>query len=69
MLLAAGVFERLGPITGHSSINRARILKLLKSTNVEPKNIIEAGFKGFTPLDEALRRWMTVNKHGLVEFK
>ena len=69
MLLAASIFEGVSFFSGNSSINRARIAKLVKSTNIEPKNITDAGFQNFTSLDEALRRWMTISRGRLAKFK
>lgn len=55
--LAALGFEVLGKLGIRSSINRARVRKLVQSTNVYPLELERRGFTYDISLTEALRRW------------
>lgn len=60
-MAAAWVFEMLGKIGLKTAINRARVRKLIHSTNVVPKELIDRGFRFEIGLTEALRRWRAAN--------
>ena len=47
-----------------TSINRARVLKLVRSNNVVSKRLGEAGFTNSYDLDEALTDWQKVSGNG-----
>ncbi len=57
MLWAAALFEGLALLGARTSINRARIMKLVQSTNIRPGTLLEAGYSFETDLAEGLRRW------------
>ena len=50
-------FELLGRIGLRTSVNRARVRKLIQSTNVYPLELERRGFRFTMDLTEALRRW------------
>lgn len=54
---AAFGFELLGRIGIKTSINRARVRKLIQSTNIYPRELERRGWRFRLPLAEALRRW------------
>lgn len=58
---AALGFEILGKVGLRTSINRARVRKLIQSTNVYPKELVERGWRFDLSLTEALRRWNETN--------
>lgn len=64
-MLAVGrafeVAERLGLATG---INRARIRKLVESTNIVPAALVNASYDFETDLAEGIRRWRTAAPTG-----
>jgi len=55
--LAALGFEVLGKVGIKTSINRARVRKLIQSTNLYPNELVSRGWTFRTSLVEALRRW------------
>ncbi|MFY0634062.1 MAG: NAD(P)-dependent oxidoreductase [Vannielia sp.] len=57
MLIAAWGFEVLNALGLKTSINRPRIMKLNRSTNVVPKRLQELGFKYQYPLKRSLEDW------------
>jgi nucleoside-diphosphate-sugar epimerase len=58
MLVVAGGFEALGRAGVRTPINRARILKLVRSTNVFPKFLVERGYPFATTLETGVRHWL-----------
>jgi len=54
---AAMGFEVLGKVGVKTPVNRARVKKLIQSTNVYPAELERRGWKFRTSLSEALRRW------------
>lgn len=57
-MLSVGLsFELLNTIGIKTSINRARMRKLVHSTNILPTALTNAGYTFETDLPEALRRW------------
>jgi nucleoside-diphosphate-sugar epimerase len=57
MLSAALCFEGLGHLGLKTGINRARIYKLVNSTNIVPKRLRESGFQFQFDLRSSLRDW------------
>jgi nucleoside-diphosphate-sugar epimerase len=57
MLTAAFCFEVLGHLGLKTSINRARIYKLVNSTNIIPERLHESGFQFQFDLPSSLRDW------------
>lgn len=57
MLFGAWIFEMLAKIGLKTSINRARIFKLIRSNNIEPHRLSEMGFAYAYGLDAALADW------------
>jgi nucleoside-diphosphate-sugar epimerase len=57
MLAAARAFELLDALGLKNDINRERIMKLVRSTNIEPAALKQTGYSYETDLVEALRRW------------
>jgi nucleoside-diphosphate-sugar epimerase len=57
MLLLGWVFEMLTKVGLKTSINRARVLKLVRSNNIVPKQLVEAGFEYHYDLDASLADW------------
>lgn len=55
--VAALGFELLGKLGLKTSINRARVKKLIQSTNLYPHELVSRGWRFKTSLPEALRRW------------
>lgn len=58
---AALGFEVLAKLGLRTSINRARVRKLIQSTNVFPKELVARGWHFELALPEALRRWKEAN--------
>ena len=54
---AAFGFELLGLLGVRTSINRARVRKLIQSTNIYPRELERRGWRFRLTLPEALRRW------------
>ena len=58
VILGAGVaFEILAAFGVKTSINRARIRKLMLSTNIVPRKLAELGYQFETDLKEGIERW------------
>ena len=57
MLLGAVGFELLGKLGLKTSVNRARIMKLFRSTNIIPQRLDESGFVRRFNLADALVDW------------
>lgn len=64
MLLGGLAFEILGLFGFKTSVNRARVLKLVNSTNIVPKVLPALGYAYDTDLEEALRRWQSAEPAG-----
>ena len=57
-MLAGGLgFEILGKAGLKTSTNRARVMKLVNSTNIVPGVLPQLGYTYDTDLVESLRRW------------
>lgn len=61
---AALIFEGADRLGLRNSINRERIGKLIRSTNIEPAALKMAGYRFETDLKEALRRWAADGEPG-----
>jgi len=58
MMLAVGLgFEILNAVGFTTSINRARVMKLNKSTNIIPKVLVDSGFSYQFDLKSSLQDW------------
>lgn len=57
MWLAAAAVEGLSKAGWRSDINRARIDKLVRSTNIRPVALVEAGYQFSTDLRAAIEDW------------
>lgn len=57
IMAAASMFELLGKLGIRTSINRARVRKLIQSTNVYPAELERRGWKFSLSLPEALANW------------
>ncbi|WP_339771027.1 NAD(P)-dependent oxidoreductase [uncultured Pseudosulfitobacter sp.] len=58
LMLTAGMgFEALSAVGMRTSINRARVMKLNRSTNVLPRKLQEIGFEYAFPLKRSLEDW------------
>lgn len=57
MLLAGFGFEVLGKLGLKTSINRERVWKLVRSTNILPTALVEAGYTYQTDIESALVAW------------
>jgi nucleoside-diphosphate-sugar epimerase len=64
MLLGGAFFELLAKIGLKTSINRARIMKLRRSTNIVPENLDRSGFVRKFSLDSALTHWKAQSRSG-----
>ncbi|MTI42783.1 nucleoside-diphosphate-sugar epimerase [Roseibium hamelinense] len=58
MLLAAFGFEVMAKLGLKTSINRARIMKLNRSTNVVPQTLVDLGFDYSYDLEASLTDWL-----------
>ncbi len=67
MTVAAWGFEVLGKLGIKTSINRARIDKLNRSTNILPKYLETVGFSYQFTMPEALKRWNSMSTKGCFE--
>lgn len=56
-MAAAWLFERLESTGIHTGIGRARVRKLIESTHIVPRALIQEGYEFETDLAEGLRRW------------
>ena len=57
IMAAAFLFEILDSVGISNSINRARVLKLLNSTNIVPRQLVESGFQYAFDLRSSLAHW------------
>lgn len=57
MMFAGWVFELAAALGLKTSVNRARVAKLVRSTNIVPGRLQELGYQYETDLAEGLRRW------------
>ncbi|PTW55765.1 nucleoside-diphosphate-sugar epimerase [Breoghania corrubedonensis] len=65
VMMAGGLaFEVLGLLGKKTSVNRARVMKLVHSTNVVPGVLPAMGYEYETDLEEALRRWQAADPSG-----
>jgi nucleoside-diphosphate-sugar epimerase len=64
MLFGGWVFEVLAKMGMKTSINRARVLKLVLSNNIVPKRLTEFGFTYSFDLDSSLVDWRSDSKDG-----
>ncbi len=64
MLIGGWIFEIMAKIGLRTSINRARVLKLVRSTNIVPKRLNEAGFVNSYDLNAALADWQKTSSNG-----
>lgn len=62
MLFGGWVFEVLAMMGMKTSINRARVLKLVLSNNIVPKRLAEFGFTYSFDLDSSLADWRNDSK-------
>lgn len=58
MMGAAAVFEAIGKVGLKSGINRARISKLVLSTNIYPEYLVDAGYPFGTSVETGIRAWI-----------
>lgn len=65
LMMGAGLgFEALGKVGLKTSMNRARVLKLVNSTNIVPRVLPDLGYGYETDLKESLRRWKAESPSG-----
>jgi nucleoside-diphosphate-sugar epimerase len=64
MLLVGLGFEILGKLGLKTSINRARIMKLNRSTNIVPRRLQEFGFSYAFNLEGSLKDWRKMSASG-----
>ena len=65
LMMGAGLgFEALGKVGLKTSMNRARVLKLVNSTNVVPRVLPDLGYGYETDLRESLKRWKAESPSG-----
>ena len=57
MMLGAFGFEVLNALGYRNTVNRPRIAKLLNSTNIVPKRLVEAGFPYGFDIKSSLQNW------------
>lgn len=57
ILLVGFLFESLARIGLRTPINRARVMKLFRSTNIVPRKLIDLQFRARFDLNSALRDW------------
>jgi len=62
MTAAAIPFEVMAAAGIKTGINRARVAKLVHSTNIAPTALLEAGYTFETDLREGLRRWSAASE-------
>lgn len=67
MLLAASFFEVLNALGCSNSVNRARVMKLCRSTKVEPRRLEQLGFACRYSLEESLAHWRSQSPSGRFE--
>ena len=59
MLAAASLFEVLGKFGLRTSINRARIRKLVQSTNIYPGYLVDHGYPFGTDVSSGIEAWLS----------
>lgn len=64
MLFVGLLFEAASKIGLKTSINRARVMKLVRSNNIVPKRLVELGFPYRFDLDASLRKWRSDSPSG-----
>lgn len=64
MLVGGWIFEVMAKMGLRTSINRARVLKLVRSNNIVPKRLVEAGFPFTYDLDASLADWQKASNNG-----
>lgn len=64
MLAAAAVFEILALIGITTGINRARVMKLVRSTHIVPKALVQEGYQFQTTLETGLQQWSSISSDG-----
>ena len=64
MLIGGRIFEIMAKMGLRTSINRARVLKLVRSNNIVPKRLSEAGFTYSYDLNAALADWQKTSGNG-----
>jgi nucleoside-diphosphate-sugar epimerase len=64
MLTAGRVFEIASKLGLKTSINRARVMKLNRSTNIIPKNLTQMQFNFQYDLDSSLKDWQATSSGG-----
>jgi NAD dependent epimerase/dehydratase family enzyme len=64
LLMASYITEIANSIGLRNDINRARVSKLLRSTNIVPEALTKAGFRFETNLESALRTWRAAEPAG-----
>ncbi len=64
LLAVARFFELLAMAGLKTGIHRARVLKVVQSTHIIPKTLVEAGYGYETDLAEGLRRWRAAEPAG-----
>lgn len=67
ILLAGLLFEVLSKIGIKTSVNRARVMKLFRSTNIVPRKLQETGFVRRFDLVSALQDWRSSSALGRFE--
>jgi len=63
MLLAGWAFEMAARAGIKTSINRARVMKLVRSNNIEPERLKQSGFQYRYDLDSSLADWRNDTGH------
>jgi nucleoside-diphosphate-sugar epimerase len=64
MLFGGWIFEVLAKLGLKTSINRARVMKLVRSNNIVPKRLVEYGFSYAFNLDASLADWQKASSQG-----
>jgi len=64
MLVGGWIFEVLAKLGLKTSINRARVMKLVRSNNIVPKRLVEYGFSYEFNLDASLADWQKASSQG-----
>jgi nucleoside-diphosphate-sugar epimerase len=67
MLFAGYLFELAGKIGLRTSINRARVMKIVQSTNIRPVKLVESRYPFQFDLARALRHWKEHSPSGELE--
>ncbi|HEY5211984.1 MAG TPA: NAD-dependent epimerase/dehydratase family protein [Acidobacteriaceae bacterium] len=64
MLIGGWIFEIMAKMGLKTTINRARVLKLVRSNNIAPKRLTEAGFAYSYDLNSSLADWQKNSSNG-----